>query len=100
MVDTGIDKETQQKIIALISALIPEVRIYLFGSRVRGTHAKWSDIDIALDAGKKLPHPRVDEINTVFAATNMPYTVQVLDIHNVTDSMRESVLKEGVIWKE
>lgn len=41
-----IDAKTKQKIIALISALVPEAKIYLFGSRARKTNTAWSDIEI------------------------------------------------------
>jgi predicted nucleotidyltransferase len=41
-------------IIRLLDALFPGVKIYLFGSRARGTHRPTSDIDLALDAGREL----------------------------------------------
>jgi len=34
-----LDEKTKNKIIAVISALIPDAHIYLFGSRARGTNA-------------------------------------------------------------
>lgn len=48
-----IDEKTKHKIIAVISALMPDVKIYLFGSRARGTNSRTADIDIALDGGEK-----------------------------------------------
>src|SRR5262245_35526819 len=69
----GIDEDSKRKIIAVISALIPEATIYLFGSRARGTQSQWSDIDIALDAGKKLSRYDIGEIVSMFQASSMPY---------------------------
>jgi predicted nucleotidyltransferase len=43
------EKET---IIRLLEALFPKVKIYLLGSRARGTYSVTSDIDLALDTGK------------------------------------------------
>jgi len=96
---TGIDEQIKDKIIALISALLPEAKIYLFGSRARGTHGRRSDIDIAVDTGQKLPIAVVDEIKSVLEATNMMYTVDVLDFNSVRAEMRQSILEERIIWK-
>jgi uncharacterized protein len=94
-----IDEHSKAKIIALISTLIPEAKIYLFGSRARDTNSEWSDIDIALDAGKELPSVSIMELNDIMVATNMPYKVDVVDLYSVSEQMRTIILKEKVIWK-
>lgn len=95
----NVDQSTKEKIIALISALIPKAKIILFGSRARGTHTQWSDIDLALDSGKQLPIENVDEIRRLFEASNLLYKVEVVDLYQVPQNMKEIIEKEGVIWK-
>lgn len=95
----GVEKETKQKIINLISALLPDVKIYLFGSRARKTHRRSSDIDIALDAGHPLPREIVDEVISIFSATNIMEKIEVVDLHQVSQEMRNTILKEGILWK-
>jgi predicted nucleotidyltransferase len=95
-----LDEKDKNKIIAVITALIPEAHIYLFGSRARGTNAERADIDIALDAGKALPIESVDEIKSMLAESNIRYKIDVVDIYQVTDLMRNQILKEKVIWKQ
>jgi len=97
--ETGIDKEVKDKIVALISALIPEAKIYLFGSRARGKHSQWSDIDLGLDAGKKLPSRVVGEVIDVLAGTDIINKIEVVDMYAVSEDMRESILDERIIWK-
>ena len=65
--------EDQNKIIALVSALIPRAKIYLFGSRARKTNTARSDVDIAIDAGKLLPRTTIDEAHSVLQASNLMY---------------------------
>ena len=96
----GIDENSKQKIIAVISALIPEATIYLFGSRARGTQSQWSDIDIALDAGKKLSRYDIGELVSMFEASSMPYRVEIVDFHAVSPDMQKSIADEGIIWKK
>lgn len=95
----NIDKETQDKIIKIIQALMPTAKIYLFGSRARGTHDEWSDIDIALDTGVKIPYVHVDEIISILKATNIPYKIEVVDFQSVSQAMRDSIARDGIIWK-
>lgn len=95
----NIDNETKEKIINLIIALIPNAKIYLFGSRARETHREWSDIDLALDTGAILPTSKVGEVKDVLAATNMPYKIDVLDFNMISPTMQEIIKRERKIWK-
>jgi predicted nucleotidyltransferase len=95
----NIDEKIKNKIIAVISALIPDAKIYLFGSRARGTHSERSDIDIALDAGRELPIEDVDEIRRMFLNSNIMYTIEIVDLHQVSQAMHDAILKEGILWK-
>ncbi len=95
----SVDKKTKEKIIAIISALLPQAKIYLFGSRARKTNSQSSDIDIAIDAGKELRRADVDELVSVFSATNIMERIDVVDMHQVPQEMRNSITEEGILWK-
>jgi uncharacterized protein len=95
-----LDEKTKQKIVAVISALIPDAKIYLFGSRARGTNSKLSDIDIALDAGRELDIEDVYEITCMFRESNIMYKIDVVDLYQVSDLMRKEILEDKVVWKK
>jgi len=46
--------EEKEIILRLLDALFPSIKVYLFGSRARGDNRESSDIDLALDFGRKL----------------------------------------------
>ena len=94
-----LDEKTQQKIVAVISALIPEAKIYLFGSRARGTNSQWAVFDIALDAGKELKQQDVYEISCMFKESFIKYNIDVVDVYQVSDLMRSEILKDKIVWK-
>lgn len=94
----NISLEDKHKITALITALLPNAKIYLFGSRARGTHSPNSDIDIAIDAGKALPIVTIDEAKSIMAASNLIYHVDVVDMHSIAEDMRTAILQEGILW--
>ncbi len=93
-----VDTLSKQKIITLIHSLIPEAKIYLFGSRARGTNQQWSDIDLALDAGKKIERGRIAEMLDILAATDIPYEVDIVDFHNINSELKECIEKEKIVW--
>lgn len=94
-----LNPKYKDKIIKLVSALMPDVKIYLFGSRARQIHHERSDIDIALDGETRLDVADVGEIREILNALHIPYKVDVVDFHHVSNDMREMILKEGVLWK-
>jgi amidophosphoribosyltransferase len=98
--DTGIDEKSKQKIICIISALLPNASIYLFGSRARGSYQKGSDIDIALDEKNRINFVAIGELNDLFEASNIIYKIQVVDINAVSEKMRENILQDKIIWKK
>jgi len=100
MINDGLDSKTREKIIGVISVLIPTAKIYLYGSRAKGNYRKWSDIDIALDAGVKLRSADVGEARSMLTESNILYSINIIDLHGVSPEMREEVLREYTIWKK
>ncbi len=97
--DNGIDEKTKNKIVGIISVLIPQAKIYLFGSRAHGNHKQYSDIDIALDAGKELSAVDVDEVKSMLGESNIMKIIDVLDFHSVNSAMQQSIMKDKIVWK-
>ncbi len=95
----NITENEKKKMIDLIVALIPDAKIYLFGSRARGTHSSTSDVDIAIDGGEKLPLVAVYEVKSIMAASNLVYRVDVVDLYRVSDDMRSTIKQEGILWE-
>jgi predicted nucleotidyltransferase len=100
--NTGIDQETKDKIIALIKALAPQSSIYLFGSRARSTHQERSDVDIALEAKDPLSPFLIGEIRDILEASNIIYKVQIIDINakSISEKMRANIMHDRILWKE
>ncbi|HEV2917243.1 MAG TPA: nucleotidyltransferase domain-containing protein [Candidatus Babeliales bacterium] len=97
---TKISQEQKTKIIRLIHAIIPDCRIILFGSFARNTQGNGSDIDLALDAKRKLTISELGEVKGVLENSYLPYSFDIVDIHTISASMQESIKQEGVIWIE
>ncbi len=91
--------EHKSSIIKIITAFYPDAKIYLFGSYSRGTAKQGSDIDIAIDAGKRLNLHEHQFLFNLLDALPTPQKIDLVDMYKIPDDMRKAILKEGVLWK-
>lgn len=94
-----MDKIPKDKIVKVIEIFFPDAKIYLFGSRAKNTHTERSDIDIAIDAGRKMTMTERGQINTMIDALNIPQTTDVVDFNNAPQALKDNIIKDGILWK-
>jgi len=92
---TGEDKKI---IVKIISKYLLEAKIYLFGSRARQNHMPESDVDIALDNDKKIESYVLSLVKEEIDASTIPYTVDVIDMHAISENLKNQILKDGKLW--
>lgn len=92
--------EEKEKIIGILNVMYPGIKIILFGSRARGNFRSNSDIDLALDAGRKLELEELAQIRNIIEALNIPQMIDIADMYRVPSTLKEVILKEGLVWKE
>lgn len=83
----------------ILSKLISKegVTVYLFGSRAKGEFKKGSDIDIAIEGADR---KAIILLREALEEANIPYKVDLLDLTEVSEDFKESILKEAkVLWK-
>lgn len=85
-------------LLQIIHKHLPECRVFLFGSRARGTHKEGADYDIALDAGAKIPRDVMLKINGDIDESNIYVFVDVVDINNVSEDFLNVIKKDLVEW--
>jgi predicted nucleotidyltransferase len=94
-----VELEHKESIIKIITAFYPDAKIYLFGSYAHGTAKQGSDIDIAIDTGKRLNLHEWQFLWNLLDALPTVQKIDLVDMHRIPDAMQQSILKDGVIWK-
>lgn len=89
----------QEAIVKIITAFHPEARVYLFGSYAQGTNRDPSDIDIAIDIGRRLGWREMSFLENLFAALPVSQTVDLVDMNAIPDSFKQTIIKTGLLWK-
>ncbi len=74
-----------------------KVRVYLFGSRARGTGKPFSDIDLAFASSEDLS-VELALLRDYLEESNLPYKVDLLEYQKADRNLQEIIKKEGILW--
>jgi uncharacterized protein len=72
----------------------------MFGSRATGRARRYSDLDLAIDAGRLLTLDKIAELTEAFSDSDLPYKVDIIDWHNIDARWRQTILAERVALTE
>ena len=82
----------------IIHRRLPGCKVYLFGSRARQEHLEGADIDLAIDAEKKIEFRIISSLHGEISEASIPLHVDLVDLHTVPDELKKEVEKEGILW--
>ena len=74
-----------------------DYKVFVFGSRVRNSHRKYSDIDLGIWGKKPVSHKIMGKLESELEESDLPYRVDVVDFTVVDDQFKQQALKE-VKW--
>lgn len=89
----------QEKIVRLMTVLLPYVRIYLVEPYVLKGPVLTPGIDLAIDAGHVLSQEHLIGIRNILGTLNLSQSVNVIDITQLTEEERTKLLKNAIPWK-
>lgn len=87
-------------IIPLIKQHLPNAKIILYGSRAREDDRSGSDIDIALDNESEIDTSTMADIINVIDESILPIKFDIVDLHTVSEALKQDIKNEGVVWEK
>jgi len=93
-------KKYKEIMIPIIIKHAPSAKIILFGSRARNDDNQGSDIDIALDLGKKIDFTIMNNILGDLEESMLPIKFDIVDFNAVSQDLQKEIVKDGVWWKK
>jgi uncharacterized protein len=78
----------------------PFAQVWAFGSRVTGTAKKFSDLDLAIDAGRDLSFLEMANLREEFQESDLPMSVDLVDLHMVQPAFHKLVKAQRVLVQE
>jgi len=89
-----------EMILSILNIYAPEYEVRIFGSRVRGTSRKYSDIDLLIVGKKQLDTKILNNLKDIFSCSDLPYMVDILDWQTISDSFREAIGPNCIVIKK
>lgn len=72
-------------------------KIWCFGSRARGDHSKFSDLDLMLESSSDLSN-EIGKISEKIIESNFPYKLDIVQEKNFADSYKENFKKDKILF--
>ena len=72
----------------------------MFGSRATGGARRYSDLDLAIDAGRRLTLNETARLREAFSDSDLPYRVDLVDWHDIDDRWPQTIAAERVALSE
>lgn len=80
----------------LAGNLPANTKAWVFGSRATGRATRYSDLDLAIDAGRRLTLDETATLAEAFSESDLPYRVDIVDWPSIDDHFRHMIEGERI----
>jgi len=81
---------------AILARHVPNCTVCAFGSRVRGTARRTSDLDLAIMTERPLDAGRMADLREAFSESDLPFLVDLVDWAATGEGFRRIIADGGV----
>lgn len=90
-----LTSEHRRLVLGVLHTHLPrDVRAWVFGSRATGRARRYSDLDLAIDAGRRLTIDETAMLREAFDESDLPYRVDIVDWHTIGEDFRRLIAAE------
>ena len=72
----------------------PDLTVWAFGSRVKKTASRYSDLDIALIGNRKIDAGFLAELKEELSLSDLPFQIDLVDWNDINDNFRNIILQD------
>lgn len=93
-----INKDHLAIIKHILNKFLTTENVWVFGSRATNSARKYSDLDLALEdiSGRKIDIDIMLSLQSDFAESDLPWSVDVIDLNNVSDEFKNIINKDKI----
>ena len=95
MHNLDLEERYQNFIKTSIKEILPDAKIFIYGSRVKNKALKYSDVDIAVKCPTKIPFEKILKLKAYFENSTFPYQVDLIDLDDISEKFL-SMIKEDL----
>jgi uncharacterized protein len=93
----GLSADQRRLVLRILRAHLPDgAEAWVFGSRAAGRARRYSDLDLAIDAGRALTLDEEARLAEAFRDSNLPYRVDLIDWHGIDKGFRKLIAAQRI----
>lgn len=81
----------------ILNKIIPDYEVWAFGSRVRGTPKKFSDLDLVIKSEHEISINTLGNLQQAFSDSALPFKVDLIDWSTTTENFRKIIRENYVV---
>ncbi len=89
-----LEKDHRTIVSHILESCVPECEVRVFGSRVKGTASRYSDLDLVIVCTDKIDWQQLELLKNAFSESDLPISVDIIDWHAVSDSFRQCITEQ------
>ncbi len=89
-----LDSKQLERVKMILKRHIPERRVWVFGSRARGTAKPYSDLDLAVEGAEKLSFETRRRLQEDFEESDLPIRVDLVELCSVDPAFKQLIEKQ------
>ena len=70
-----------------------DTTVWVFGSRARGDHQKFSDLDLMIESQEE-QKSEIGKLNEIFESSNLTIKIDIVQLKNFAASYKDNYLKD------
>jgi predicted nucleotidyltransferase len=92
-----LPEDHRRLVLNILAAHLPSgTSAWVFGSRATGRARRYSDLDLAIDAGRPLTLDEFARLAEALSDSDLPYRVDLVDWRNVDERWRRTIAAQRV----
>ena len=95
----GVTPEQHAIIVGILSDYNNKYSFYYYGSRVKGSFNKTSDLDILIKGDKKMPLSTLIQLKEKMDESRLPFIVNFTDYNDIDESFYNLIKEDLVLIK-
>lgn len=88
-----LTEQQMQEVRAILTTQLPNIPVWVFGSRVKGRAKPYSDVDLALITSEPLTLRQQAELELAFTDSDLPFTVDLVDWASCSEAFKQIILQ-------
>ncbi|HYZ42383.1 MAG TPA: nucleotidyltransferase domain-containing protein [Stellaceae bacterium] len=91
-------RDHRRLILKILRTQLPQnSKVWVFGSRATGRARRYSDLDLAIDAGRRLTLDEIASLAEAFSDSDLPYKVDLIDWRDIDDRWRQTIMAARLV---